>query len=87
MLAKSAGPCTLFIDALSEPITSGSYGASGKMYIRGDDGIVVDDDKDNARVWNDDEDTGHVWDDSKDDTDHEWNKAHEDTEHNFDKRK
>ena len=29
VLAKSAGPCTLFIDALSEPLTAGSYGASG----------------------------------------------------------
>ena len=77
VLAKSGGPCTLFIDALSESFGSESYGPDGRSYVRGDDGIVVDDDPDNARVWNDNEDTDHVW--KEKDTDHVWKDG--DTDH------
>jgi hypothetical protein len=49
VLAKSAGPCTLFIDALSEPITPDSFGASGQMYGSGDGGFVSHGDIDDGR--------------------------------------
>jgi hypothetical protein len=91
VLATSAGPCTLFIDALSEPLASDSYAdVNRRVYRRGDDGTVVyedDDGADNGGVWSDDDTAEHVWNDDKDDTEHIWNDEKDDTEHNWNRRK
>jgi hypothetical protein len=69
VLAKSAGPCTLFIDALTEPLTQDSYaGARQRMYQRGAGGTVLFGSSDDDHVINDDaEDFDHIWKEDNDD--------------------